>query len=359
MSDDDPSPLGSGSEGSDTDNAPTPYGKQGYWDDRYGTWAQDPFDWLFSYKHLAHIIGAFFDHKERLLIPGCGNAPFSPDLYEAGYTTQVNIDTSTVVIGQQIERHKDKMGCVWEVGDCMAMDHESESFDSAIDKSLVDTLMCAPDSAQCVHGFLSDMSRCVKPGGFIMLLSLHGKDELLECIMPEHAEKPNSFADCDGTDSPFNWTVSSIEAPNPNRDPESSAVYTIAICRKHDPSRGFTGGARQQVALQAALEECVAIPQRTMSKLLSGISACTKAKLITHDEKADIKELLLKYETINDFCRMSEHIHDLVITRKEKRALEGDPSDFDYDGQFHVESGDFFKCAAVRALDLLLAEDEE
>ena len=137
---------------------------------------------LFKYEHLAHIIGAFFGKSERLLIPGCGNAPFSPDLYAAGFERQVNIDTSSVVIEQQRERHPQME---WEVGDCMAMEHEDGSFDGCIDKSLVDTLMCAPGGSDAVRALLADMSRCVRPGGFVMLLSLHCEVELLECILPE------------------------------------------------------------------------------------------------------------------------------------------------------------------------------
>lgn len=35
----------------------------------------------------------------RILVLGCGNADFSEDLYDDGYTNVVNVDISSVVIG--------------------------------------------------------------------------------------------------------------------------------------------------------------------------------------------------------------------------------------------------------------------
>ena len=67
----------------------------------------------------------------------------------------------------------------------MALDYEDCSFDGVIDKSLVDTLMCAEHGESCVASFLSEMSRLVKPGGFCMFLSLHSEKELLELVAPE------------------------------------------------------------------------------------------------------------------------------------------------------------------------------
>ena len=180
----------------------TKYGEGDYWDERYGTskletlrqnsvlllvgrqlvhnarstatllttgflageWAQDPYDWLFGarrkwklreggshrsprivcifaeWKDVADVTNTLISTKDRLLLPGCGNAPFSPDMYDAGYknqvclagaacllrlfdhcapnisyltfspATQFNFDTSTVVIRQCRERNTSRPG---------------------------------------------------------------------------------------------------------------------------------------------------------------------------------------------------------------------------------------------------------
>ena len=57
-------------------------------------------------------------------------------------------------------------------------------------------------------------------------------------------------------------------------------------------------------------------------------------------------------------CRMSTHIHELMDTRKEMKQLEGDTVSFDWAEQHHVKEDDFYSCAAVKALERLLAEPE-
>ena len=44
----------------------------------------------------------------KIMVPGCGNAEFSEDLYDAGFENQVNIDISEVVIKQMAERNEEK-----------------------------------------------------------------------------------------------------------------------------------------------------------------------------------------------------------------------------------------------------------
>ena len=43
-----------------------------------------------------------------ILIVGCGNAPFSEDLYDDGFTNITNNDISEVVIDIMSKRNKDK-----------------------------------------------------------------------------------------------------------------------------------------------------------------------------------------------------------------------------------------------------------
>ena len=82
------------------------YGDRNYWNKRY-TASDTPFDWMCSYDDLAPtILPLLPPNKEetKLLIVGCGDAPFSSDLYKGGYTNQLNVDYSEVVVKKQKKR---------------------------------------------------------------------------------------------------------------------------------------------------------------------------------------------------------------------------------------------------------------
>jgi hypothetical protein len=119
-----------------------------YWDNRYGTWAVEPYDWLVEWSDVEPYINEFFTKQSAILCPGCGNAPFHPRMYEAGYIRQVCLDTSEVVVEQSIERfsetHPDMM---FRVADCCDIPQEPDgSFKYILDKSLIDTLRCEAGS---------------------------------------------------------------------------------------------------------------------------------------------------------------------------------------------------------------------
>lgn len=58
------------------------YGQADYWDKRYKKDVDEPFDWLFSYDELADALSALITPRNvNILIIGCGNAPFSADMY--------------------------------------------------------------------------------------------------------------------------------------------------------------------------------------------------------------------------------------------------------------------------------------
>jgi ubiquinone/menaquinone biosynthesis C-methylase UbiE len=116
------------------------YGEKDYWDVRYGE-DDAPFDWLFDFIELKAIIEYLLpDRGEELLLIGCGNAPFSPDLASlGGYTNIWNTDISPIVIRQQKEKYPDQR---WEVMDVLEMPIPNASVPVIVDKSLVDTLLC-------------------------------------------------------------------------------------------------------------------------------------------------------------------------------------------------------------------------
>ena len=57
------------------------YGDADYWNNRYDLEAGHPFDWLCDYFDVANIMDFILPNKNaKILMIGCGNAPFSPDM---------------------------------------------------------------------------------------------------------------------------------------------------------------------------------------------------------------------------------------------------------------------------------------
>jgi len=67
------------------------YGSKEYWDTRYSR-VETPFDWMVDYKRLSSTLEPLLpDKNTRILLVGCGDAPFSADLYYiGGYHNQIN-----------------------------------------------------------------------------------------------------------------------------------------------------------------------------------------------------------------------------------------------------------------------------
>ena len=100
------------------------FGKPEYWNTRYkeeGTGGS--FDWLLSYKDLYPNLKQFLPNKDiKILVVGCGNAPFSEDMYDDGYHNIVNNDISEVVIDIMKDRNSvQRPGMQWLVMDATDM----------------------------------------------------------------------------------------------------------------------------------------------------------------------------------------------------------------------------------------------
>ena len=121
------------------------------------------------------LIRAFIDPSEEILMVGCGNAPFSGQMRDIGYTRQVNIDNCPGVVEQQKVREPDM---VWDLGDVREMEYETGRFDVVFDKGLLDNLQCYLEAEEVCAAGLKDMYRVLKPGGKFLLLSCHSPEEL-------------------------------------------------------------------------------------------------------------------------------------------------------------------------------------
>jgi SAM-dependent methyltransferase len=159
------------------------YGDLEYWEGRYNEndgKLKDPFDWLFTYADVAPLLEAFVDKSDHILMQGCGNAPFSKDMYNAGYNRQTNIDYSEVVIEQMQKLHADVQQYLnFQVGDSRSLMYPKNTFDVVIDKGVYDTLVCYKDKVKAVFDMVYESGRVLKPGGLYILFSLHDADDLL------------------------------------------------------------------------------------------------------------------------------------------------------------------------------------
>lgn len=116
------------------------YGSIEYWNKRYKEDDNSPFDWLLDFNELQSILAQLvWDKNDLILLPGCGNALFSPDLYKDGYKNLLNFDTSKVVIDQMSQKFPEQS---WEIQNVLHLTYDSNKFPFIIDKSLIDTIMC-------------------------------------------------------------------------------------------------------------------------------------------------------------------------------------------------------------------------
>jgi len=151
------------------------YGNVEFWDDYYVTDRPEPYDWFFSAKHLTPLLKLILRPSDEILMVGCGNAPFSEELYALGYDRQVNNDNCELVVLQMRQRAPHM---VWDVEDVRAMSYPADRFDVIFDKGLLDNLYCYRDPEENCQRAVADMYRVLKPGGCFIVLSCHDEDEV-------------------------------------------------------------------------------------------------------------------------------------------------------------------------------------
>ena len=91
------------------------------------------------------------------MVLGCGNAEFSENMYDDGYTNIENIDISNVVIEQMAKRNEDRKEMSYQVMDVRDLQYPDNYFDMEIDKSIyiyiyiyelgtIDALLCGEEA---------------------------------------------------------------------------------------------------------------------------------------------------------------------------------------------------------------------
>jgi ubiquinone/menaquinone biosynthesis C-methylase UbiE len=196
-----------------------PYAGEEYWNKRYDAHS-DAYDWLIEYSHFKEQgLDSFIQSEDNILMLGCGNATFSPDLYDDGYCHIHNIDLSPTVIQQMSEEHKQKISMTWKVMDCCQLSFDNESFDVVLDKSTMDCLCCCENSVHQISTMMKESWRCLCPGGLFISLSFHDKERVVSCIQ---YDEEGSF---------IGWSdVECFLIPNPKVERGEEATPANYVC---------------------------------------------------------------------------------------------------------------------------------
>lgn len=164
------------------------YSEQEYWEERFSKESQ--YEWLVSYSELKSDITPFLKAETKILIIGCGNSPFSFDLYDDGYKNITNVDYSKNVIQNMKQKDKETYGdnnslddepkMIWKDMDMIHMDEfTNESFDVVIDKAGIDAILTKegdvwnpnPKVIEDVYQICSHVSRILNKGGYFLSIS--------------------------------------------------------------------------------------------------------------------------------------------------------------------------------------------
>ena len=213
------------------------YGNVEFWDEYYVVDRPEPYDWFFPCSHLAPLLRLLLPNLDAsILMPGCGNAPFSEEMHALGYTNQVNFDNCALVIEQQKVRMPQM---AWEVEDVRSMSYEADRFDVVLDKGLLDNLYCYADPENNCARAIADMYRVLLPGGAFIILSCHDPAEVT------------------GTLSAWPWSRTEVVRLRNPRFPEVRVpAFTLVVAIKGgDPDKNDSEGLPSTPALGVAEEQ--------------------------------------------------------------------------------------------------------
>ncbi|RPB03585.1 S-adenosyl-L-methionine-dependent methyltransferase [Choiromyces venosus 120613-1] len=151
-----------------------------YWDARYTV---DPatFDWFknpaslhpFLAKHLPPA-----PSNPSILHLGCGNSLLPEDLHKRGYTDQLSVDFSEVVIRDMKVKYEGFEGLRWEVMDVRDMHGVGDGVVGvAVDKGTLDAMLSGslwdpPEEVRRnTKAYIDEVARVLKSGGLFLYIT--------------------------------------------------------------------------------------------------------------------------------------------------------------------------------------------
>ncbi|CAK9266746.1 unnamed protein product [Sphagnum jensenii] len=159
------------------------FGDEKYWDDFFRASKGQAFEWYGSWADLPQLLqlhcGLRPDQQPSLqiLVVGCGNSALSAHMYDAGFTSIVNVDFNRRVITEMLRLHVRARPLMrWLVMDITALQFAESSFDVVVDKGSLDALTGEPEEPlTAAKSLLSEVKRVLRPGGQYVCVTLAQK----------------------------------------------------------------------------------------------------------------------------------------------------------------------------------------
>lgn len=148
------------------------YSSRDYWEHRFSS-ESTSYDWLLPYSQLRSIILSKLheNSKSEILIPGCGNSRLGEELYRDGFHNITNIDFSSTVIKQMLDKYRDLEEMDFTEMNVCNIDFPPGCFDLIIDKCTLDCVLCGDKSFSKASLMMQNVYRVLKPGGVYMSIS--------------------------------------------------------------------------------------------------------------------------------------------------------------------------------------------
>jgi SAM-dependent methyltransferase len=265
------------------------YASREYWEDRFAR--EEQHEWLLSFDHLRPQIVPLLllasrppswsepstassvqaSRSPSILVVGCGNSPFSADLYDAGFRDVVSVDYSEAVIAKMRRRHSGaRPEMRWLVMDMTDMSGLGDgSFDVVLDKAAADSLLSdegdvwdpRPEAVEAARSYCAHASRVLRPGGSYVQVSLAQPHFRAKYLLGRRPGRPSSAAGgearreaaaaggggpdgrgCLGYSDEFGWTLR-VEETSSGPGSPSTFGYFVYIMTKDPPRRGCAGGS--------------------------------------------------------------------------------------------------------------------
>jgi len=221
-------------------------------------------EYLLSFKTLESFLDKYLDSPDaKVLVPGCGDSPFSADMQKAFELNDVtNCDVSAAAIDLMQKKYKLIPELKWVIDDLQDSEFEDDEFDIVVDKSLIDCLFWVPIKEGypdvLVAGVLENYHRILKDGGTCIILSTRDTISLRPfyddsqkhptgTLFADHRESGLTFPPCKwdcvkvyhiGVSIEENMCVSQAAIPtdvtslDPGTDPEGMKRFYMFILKK-------------------------------------------------------------------------------------------------------------------------------
>lgn len=142
-----------------------------YWNNFFKERDVNSFEWYAEWENIKDYLIKDINKKNKILIIGCGNSNLSNEMYKNGFTNQINIDYSDLVIEQMKKMYSNLEYIQMDV---TKMDFDDNSFDIVLDKACLDAILCndKQDVLDSVTQMMNEIKRVLKSDGKYLCISL-------------------------------------------------------------------------------------------------------------------------------------------------------------------------------------------